>query len=253
MNLLCRVAVMLWLLSLGQVVMADTAATNALSPNIQQQLLDAEKRVLSAQEALMVAREQWVIEKTAIQKAEHQLFTENSNTLSTYITLGIIAGVLLGWVSMAMTLYFKIGQWFDAKIKRNSHHLGKIADASRLENRIKQEAKILVLVGDAGDSGLRGALRNFGFESVTLKACPANASEINLSDYTQIVFDNIDERRLRDFVESGHASWYLAYLERGQYDRDFVNNNKITFANTKITVYPRLMELLVWKKQQGNA
>lgn len=241
-------------------VYSESHSEAKLSPDVLlQQQLAGEKKVLAARlEALasrkkvLKAQEALIDEKTKNQAAEHKIFTESREKLFTYTTVALIGGVVLGWLSMMGMIHGWVRKRVAAEIERNSMHLSDIADSGRLENRLKQEARLLVLTGEQGDSGLARILRNFGFDYVQLKQCPDSPDDIEFARYTQVIFDNVVEERLKSFVESGQASWYFAYNSGKQFDWAFLSSNKIAVANTKLTLYTRLMELLEWKHEQRD-
>lgn len=260
MHRTCQILVLAGLGLLVLPAYSDDAAEVKSSPEVLlQQQLDGEKKILAARlealesrENVLKAQEALIDEKTRNQVAEHKALTESREKLFTYTTVALIGGVLLGWLSMMLMVHGWVRKQVAAEIERNSKHLGDIADSGRLENRLKQEARLLVLTGDQGDSGLPRILRNFGFDYVQLKKCPDSPDDIDFGEYTQVIFDNIPEAQLKPFVESGQASWYFAYNSGKQFDWAFLSGNKIAVANTKLTLYTRLMELLEWKYEQRD-
>lgn len=240
---------------------ADTQSQSAVTAEslLQQQLagekqiLEARLKAIEARENVLKAQEALIDEKTRNQEAEHKFFTESREQLFTYTTVALMLGVALGWLSMMMMVHGWVRRQVSTEIENSSQHLGDIADARRLENRLKQNERLLVLTGEHGDSGLASILRNFGFDQVQPKRCPNSPDDIDLGRYTQVIFDNVEEVQLKAFVNSGQMSWYFAYNDAmGHYDPHFIRANKIALANTKLTLYSRLMELLEWKQVQRD-
>ena len=246
---------------LASPVFSETTAQARLSSDdiLLQQKIEGEKKVLVAQlealesrEAVLTAQKALIDEKTRNLNTNQKTFDESRDKLFTYTTVALIGGVALGWLSMMLMVYGWVRKQVASEIERNSKHLGDIADSGRLENRLKQDARLLVLTGEKGDSGLSGILRNFGFDYVQLKPCPDSPENVEFGQYTQVIFDNVSEARLKPFAESGQASWYFAYNDGEHYNWAFLRTNKIALANTKLTLYTRLMELLEWKYEQRD-
>lgn len=224
-------------------VSAADGTTALYPPEVRQSLLDAEKKVLDAERQL-------VDEKMRHQRSEHEVFLKNENTLFRYTTAGLVGGILIGWLSFVLLTKGWVRSQVDKEIHGNLRHLSQVVDNSRLETRLKSERRLLVLFGEGGSSGLDTILRNFGFDSVEAIPCPSVPDELDWGEYDQVIFDNIDEVLLRAYVAFDGGRWYMLYKEGKPYDRDFVGASKLTLANNKITLYPRLMELLSWKHMQ---
>ena len=218
----------------------------------EKKILEAREKVLNAREAVLKSQEALVDEKKRNLEVEHKIFSDNKYQVLTFSIIAFLIGLVMG----PMGFMFKAASWVKVRvgeeIDKNSQQLSEIADTNRLESRLKRDEKLLVLIGENGDSGLSGILRNFGFVSVQPKKCPSSPDEIELGGYTQVIFDNFHEEQLKPFVESGQVTWYFAYYDLDQYDRAFLRKHKIALANTRLTLYTRLRELLEWKDSQRD-
>ena len=250
MSLFLRLAPWLLVLLLGQISAADKAPVS-VSLEIQQQLLDAQKQVLDSEKKVLAAQEALIDEKTRNNKAEHAIFIANEESLFKFTTISAIAGILFGALSTVVSMYWFIRKRVEAEIERNSKPLSEIAESGRFENRLKRESKLLVLHGEPeSNNRLARILWMYDFMHVESEMCPKTVGDIDLTKYDQVIFDSLDEEHLKKFIGEGKATWYLAYKEGKPYDDLKGPQYKVAFANNEITLYPRLMELLVWKHQQ---
>ncbi|QLQ32185.1 MAG: hypothetical protein HZT40_11990 [Candidatus Thiothrix singaporensis] len=125
-------------------------------------------------------------------------------------------------------------------------------DNSRLENLIKEKTRLLVLHQPGQHTDLHLELRNTGFLLADAMPCPDSPQDFDWKkDYDQLVFDNIDENTLLTFVNERDSRMYFAYTS-GRYQS--LPPNKVAIANSKMTLYSRLMESLTWQYwQTGKA
>lgn len=215
---------------------------------VQQELVDAKKKALEVEKQLIEA-------KTTYQKEQHQLFIENEANLKKhqdrmfiFTVGGTIAGIILGWLSLLGMARGWIRGKVEEEINGNIQHLANIVDNSRLETRLKQETRILVL-HDAASNNLDLIMRNFGFVQAEPMQYPDDLSAIKYEDYDLFIFDNLSDEKVKDFLINKPNQWCLAFREK-HYDRSLIKNYNFVTANSNITIYPRLMELLIWKRLQ---
>lgn len=247
MKLKPYVCSLLLALGFGSVAYADTAAPPPLPPEMQQQLLDAQKKVLAAETLL-------VEEKIRNQQKEYKLFEQKENEVLRYTSVGTFLGLMLGLFGGWGFIIWKARDWVhkqvNQEIEGNLKHLTRIVDNSRLENLIKEKTRLLVLHPAGLHSDLHSELRRTGFRIADAKPCPASPADIDWSEYDQLVFDNMDEDTLRTYIDGCQNRILFAYTT-GRYEN--LPANKVAIANSKMTLYSRLMESLTWHYwQTGN-
>lgn len=250
MKLKPYVCSLLLVLGLGGLAHAETAAPPPLPPEMQQQLLDAQKKALEAETKLSAEKEKNIEEK-------HKLFVENEENLKKhqdrmflFTTIGTIGGIIIGWLSFILMAQKWVREWVENEINGNLKHLTRIVDNSRLETRIKESTRLLVLHQHNSTNNLHSELRNTGFLVVESMSCPDPTQDINWKEYDQVIFDSIEEQTLLAYVEKYPNRVFLAYTV--EHYSKLPKNSMVATANSKMTLYSRLMESLTWQLWQKN-
>lgn len=250
MKLKPYVCSLLLALGFGSVAYADTAAPPPLPPEMQQQLLDAQKKALEAETKLSAEKEKNIEEK-------HKLFVENEENLKKhqdrmllFTTVGTIGGIIIGWLSFILMAQKWVREWVEKEINGNLKHLTRIVDNSRLETRIKESTRLLVLHQRSSTNNLHSELRNTGFLVVESMPCLDPTQDIDWQEYDQVIFDSVEEKTLLAYVEKYPHRLFLAYIV-GHYP-NLPLHSTVATANSKITLYSRLMESLTWQHWQKN-
>ena len=75
-----------------------------------------------------------------------------------------------------------------------------------------------------------------------------NSILINEDDYDLIVLDSLVNKDLLDYIAAGKQLAYLIYYE-GQY-QNRPDAQRSNFANSKLTLYSRALEVLLYKHAQ---
>lgn len=250
MKLKPYVCSLLLALGLSSVAYADTTTPPPLPPEMQQQLLDAQKKALEAELKLSAEKEKNIEEK-------HKLFVENEENLKKhqdrmflFTTVGTIGGIIIGWLSFILMAQKWVREWVEKEINGNLKHLTRIVDNSRLETRLKESTRLLVLHQRSITNNLHSELRNTGFLVVESMPCLDPTQDINWKEYDQVIFDSVEEQTLLTYVEKYPHRMFLAYTV-GHYP-NLPRNGMVATANSKMTLYSRLMESLTWQHWQKN-
>lgn len=122
---------------------------------------------------------------------------------------------------------------------------------TRMEEQFKQKSRILI-ISDTTDSKLDNDFARLGFNSGKIKRAQFDLAfrtiAINERDYDLIVLDSLDNQNLLDYMEAGTQLAYLIYYE-GQY-QNRPDAQRSNFANSKLTLYSRALEVLLYKHAQ---
>lgn len=123
---------------------------------------------------------------------------------------------------------------------------------TRMEERFKKESRILI-ISDKIDSGLDNDFVRFGFDQDHVRrasfsmAYDADTRKIVVHerDHDLIVLDCLDNDDLLNYLSVGKQSAYLVYYP-GRYNNP-PDSQKTNFSNSKLTLYPRALQVLHYK------
>lgn len=149
----------------------------------------------------------------------------------------------------------KVSKTLKRLVKEETSVILETFRKTRLEEKFKQESRILIIT-DQLDNKLENDFERLGFNPDKLKRIPFNLAfdrdhnshRINQDEYNLIVLDSLENDDLLAYIDSGTQLAYLVYYE-GKYN-SYPDRRRSNIANSKLTLYPRALEVLLYKHAQ---
>lgn len=161
------------------------------------------------------------------------------------LLLGLAGGTAIGLVSSWFLLMRKAGQLgrrhMERMVERFPGAVERVVQEHETAARLRRESRVLTV---ADGVGLQARLREHGFlelESIE----PSAVGGEDLASADAVVFDltdGVSPARAAEIIQSHPRDVYLAYSTARA--RVELPAGRTTFANSPITLYARLMELL---------
>lgn len=149
----------------------------------------------------------------------------------------------------------QLGQTLKRLVHAEAQTIESTFAKTRLEEQFKQESRILIIT-DQQDNKLETDFERLGFNAGKIKRAQFNLAfhgepkriVIPEHDYDLIVLDSLKNQDLLDYIKAGTQLAYLVYYE-GSY-QPFPDRQRSNIANSKLTLYPRALEVLLYKHAQ---
>lgn len=171
---------------------------------------------------------------------EHRVQTlEISRNVLLALSGGTLIGLILGWVRLARRADRLARRHVDELVARYPGAVERIVQEHETEARLRRQAPI-ALISDHLE--IQALLRRHGFRELTTVPA-ADATSEELAPFAAVVLDldrTLTPEAAAVLIESHPRDVFLAYSPH----RVDLPPNRTTFANSPITLYARLMELL---------
>lgn len=149
----------------------------------------------------------------------------------------------------------QLGQTLKRLVHAEAQTIENTFAKTRLEEQFKQNSRILIIT-DQKDNKLENDFERLGFHADKIKRAQFSLAfhgepkriVIPESDYDLIVLDSLENQGLLDYIKAGSQLAYLVYYE-GSYQQ-FPDRQRSNIANSKLTLYPRALEVLLYKHAQ---
>lgn len=153
----------------------------------------------------------------------------------------------------------QLGQTLKRLVHAEAQTIENTFAKTRQEEQFKQDSHILIITGQK-DSGLDKDFKQLGFNAYKLdriqfsQTFHRNQDEENNSilidenGYDLIVLDSLTNEDLLDYLKAGTQPAYLVYYEGGY--THYPDRQRSNIANSKLTLYSRAMEVLLYKHAQ---
>lgn len=152
----------------------------------------------------------------------------------------------------------QLGQTLKRLVQAEAQTIENTFAKTRLEEQFKRDSRLLIIT-DQADNKLENDFERLGFDAGKIKRAQFSLAfrrdsqriVIHEQDYDLIVLDSLGNQDLLDYVRAGIQPAYLVYYE-GSYQA-FPDRQRSNIANSKLTLYSRAMEVLLYKHTQRIA
>jgi len=139
-------------------------------------------------------------------------------------------------------------------IEEKPELLAKLLHGLSREERLKQDSR-LIIIHDKKDNKLEDNFKNAGFKQKPICKKLSDVKEggklkFDNSDFNIIVFDSLDNEDIQAYRDAlNPEKIYVAFTDSHYKPR---LPETVATPNSKITLYPRTMELLIYQDMQKN-
>jgi hypothetical protein len=159
--------------------------------------------------------------------------------------IGTALAAALGWFRLLRRVERVARRHVDRLVQAYPGAVERVVQEHETETRLRREAKVAVV---SEDLNLQALLRERDFKNLTTVR-PEGATSETLEPYAVVVLDltkGLTEAGARALIESHARDVFLAYSTAAA--RVDLPPGRATFANSPITLYARLMELLKFQR-----
>ena len=149
----------------------------------------------------------------------------------------------------------QLKQFLTDVVRDEAQVLEKTFAKTRWEENFKRDSRILIIC-DQTDNKLENDFERLGFNTDKLKRAQFSLAfnqeqktvTVPEQDYDLVVLDSLGNQDLLDYIKAGTQLAYLVYYE-GSY-QPFPDRQRSNIANSKLTLYSRTLEVLLYKQAQ---